>query len=62
MVNYLLHNHLIYLFIGKLVKVLLKTRVAKYLEWKSIDGTFVYQYQQGGIFSKAGATICKVNN
>jgi len=28
---------------GKLVKVLLKTNVAKYLEWKSIDATYVYQ-------------------
>lgn len=27
---------------GKLVKILLKTRVSKYLEWKSIDGTYVY--------------------
>jgi Rab GDP dissociation inhibitor len=27
---------------GKLVKILLKTKVAKYLEWKAIDGTFVY--------------------
>jgi len=27
---------------GKLVKILLKTRVAKYLEWKPIDGTYVY--------------------
>lgn len=27
---------------GKLVKILLKTRVAKYLEWKSIDSTYVY--------------------
>lgn len=28
---------------GKLVKILLKTRVSKYLEWKAIDGTYVYQ-------------------
>lgn len=27
---------------GKLVKILLKTNVAKYLEWKAIDGTYVY--------------------
>lgn len=27
---------------GNLVKILLKTRVSRYLEWKSIDGTFVY--------------------
>ena len=27
---------------GKLVKILLKTRVSRYLEWKCIDGTYVY--------------------
>jgi len=27
---------------GKLVKMLLKTKVAKYLEWKTIDAIFVY--------------------
>lgn len=39
---------------GKLVKMLLKTRVSKYLEWKSIDGTYVYQMKEGGVFSKGG--------
>jgi len=45
---------------GKLVKMLLKTRVAKYLEWKSIDATYVYQMRQAGFFSSGGGTICKV--
>jgi len=27
--------------LGNLVKILLKTRVARYLEWKAIDGTYV---------------------
>jgi Rab GDP dissociation inhibitor len=45
---------------GKLVKLLLKTRVSRYLEWKSIDGTYVYQMKEGGIFSSGGAKIAKV--
>lgn len=45
---------------GNLVKILLKTMVSRYLEWKSIDGTYVYQVQKGGIFSKGGPTIAKV--
>jgi RAB protein geranylgeranyltransferase component A len=28
--------------LGKLVKMLLHTTVTKYLEWKCVDGTFVY--------------------
>jgi Rab GDP dissociation inhibitor len=38
----------------------LKTRVAKYLEWKPVDGTFVYQNKEGGFFSKGGVKIEKV--
>jgi len=45
---------------GNLVKILLKTLVSRYLEWKSISGTYVYQVQSGGIFSKGGPTIAKV--
>jgi Rab GDP dissociation inhibitor len=45
---------------GKLVKMLLKTTVDKYLEWKSVEGTYVYQYQKGGFFSKGGGKIFKV--
>ena len=36
---------------GKLVKILLKTKVSRYLEWRSVDGSYVYQYQEGGMFS-----------
>jgi len=27
---------------GNLVKILLKTKVSRYLDWKAIDGTYVY--------------------
>ncbi len=36
---------------GKLVKILLHTKVTKYLEWKSVAGTYVYQYQGAGLFT-----------
>lgn len=52
---------------GKLVKILLKTRVSKYLEWKgryldyvAIDGTYVLQNKEPGFFSKGGIKIAKV--
>ena len=45
---------------GSLVKLLLKTNVSQYLEWKAVDGTFVYQFNKGGIFSKAKGAIHKV--
>lgn len=45
---------------GDLLKLLFKTGVIHYLEWKIIDGTFVYQWDKGGIFSSAKAKICKV--
>ena len=35
---------------GTLVKLLLHTKVTRYLEWKSVDGTYVYQYQAAGFF------------
>jgi Rab GDP dissociation inhibitor len=38
---------------GDIVKILLKTKVTRYLEWKSIDGTYVYQFQPAGIFQGA---------
>ncbi|CAE7330061.1 Gdi1 [Symbiodinium sp. KB8] len=38
---------------GDLVKILLKTKVSRYLEWKSCEGTYVYQYQEAGLFSGA---------
>ena len=43
-----------------MVKLLLSTNVSQYLEWKCIDGTFVYQWDEGGIFSKAKGVIHKV--
>ena len=45
---------------GKLVKLLLKTTVDKYLEWKTVEGTYVYQYSKGGFFSSSGGKIYKV--
>jgi Rab GDP dissociation inhibitor len=45
---------------GSLVKLLLKTNVSQYLEWKAVDGTFVYQYDKGGLFSKEKGVIHKV--
>lgn len=45
---------------GNLVKLLLNTNVAQYLEWKCIDGTFVYQWDKGGLLSKAKGVIHKV--
>jgi Rab GDP dissociation inhibitor len=45
---------------GNLVDLLLLTNVSQYLEWKCIDGTFVYQWDKGGIFSKAKGVIHKV--
>lgn len=45
---------------GKLVKMLLKTTVDKYLEWKTVEGTYVYQYSKGGFFSSSGGKIFKV--
>ena len=46
---------------GSLVKLLLKTNVSQYLEWKAVDGTFVYQFDKGGMFSKGkGGVIHKV--
>lgn len=38
---------------GSLVKILLKTKVSNYLEWKSCDGSYVYQFQEAGFFSGA---------
>lgn len=38
---------------GDIVKILLKTKVTRYLEWKSIEGTYVYQFQPAGMFQGA---------
>ena len=40
--------------------MLLKTEVSAYLEWRPVDGTYVYQVEEDGIFSKGGPKICKV--
>jgi Rab GDP dissociation inhibitor len=45
---------------GKLVKMLLHTKVTRYLEWKCIDASYVMQAQKGGMFSNAKNVICKV--
>ena len=45
---------------GKLVKMMIKTGVSKYLNWKCVDGTYVYQWQKGGMFSSKGGKIIKV--
>ena len=49
-----------YYFLGKLTKVLIKTNVSKYLEWKEIAGTYVFQNRKAGFFSSGGPTIAKV--
>lgn len=38
---------------GDLVKILVKTKVARYLEWKSCEGSYVYQYQEAGWITEA---------
>ena len=45
---------------GKLVKMLLHTKVTRYLEWKCVDASFVMQAQKGGMFSSAKNAIHKV--
>lgn len=45
---------------GKLVKMMIKTEVSKYLNWKCVDGTYVYQWSEGGLFSSEGGKIKKV--
>lgn len=45
---------------GKLVKMLLHTKVTRYLEWKCVDASYVMQAQKGGMFSSAKNAIFKV--
>jgi Rab GDP dissociation inhibitor len=45
---------------GKLVKMLLHTKVTKYLEWKCVDSSFVAQYQKAGLMKKEKLKVCKV--
>lgn len=45
---------------GKLVKMLLHTKVTKYLEWKCVDASYVVQHQAAGWLSAAKYAVCKV--
>lgn len=45
---------------GLLVKMLLHTKVTRYLEWKCVDGSYVMQHSDAGMFSKAKNAIHKV--
>jgi len=45
---------------GKLVKLIIKTKVSDYLSWKCVEGTYVYQWKKGGFFTKEGGKIDKV--
>ena len=45
---------------GKLVKMLLHTKVTKYLEWKCVDASFVVQHRKGGFFSSEKMAVVKV--
>ena len=45
---------------GKLVKMLLHTKVTKYLEWKCVDASYVCQYQKAGWLLSAKMAVCKV--
>ena len=46
---------------GKLVKIILHTiNVARNLEWKCVDESYVMQVSEGGMFSSGGAKIHKV--
>ena len=47
---------------GSLVKILLKTNVSKYFEWKSVERSFIYQFDKGGVFNKAKGKIHMVPN
>jgi Rab GDP dissociation inhibitor len=45
---------------GKLVKMLLHTKVTKYLEWKCVDASYVAQHQKAGMMSKEKMKIAKI--
>ena len=45
---------------GKLVKMLLHTKVTKYLEWKCVDASYVAQNYSGGMFKSGGLKIAKI--
>lgn len=45
---------------GKLVKMLLHTKVTRYLEWKCVDASYVVQHQAAGWLSSEKMAVCKV--
>jgi Rab GDP dissociation inhibitor len=45
---------------GKLVKLLLYSKVYKYLDWKCLDASYVYQFRKGGFFLDDKKIIYKV--
>ena len=45
---------------GKLVKMLLHTKVTKYLEWKCVDASYVVQHKKGGWLKSEHMAVCKV--
>ena len=45
---------------GKLVKMLLHTKVTKYLEWKCVDASYVTQHQKGGMLKKEKMIVAKI--
>lgn len=45
---------------GSLVKMLLHTKVTRYLEWKCCDASYVMQNKKGGMFSSAKTVVEKV--
>jgi len=45
---------------GLLVKMLLHTKVTRYLEWKCVDASYVMQHSKGGLLSSASNKIHKV--
>lgn len=45
---------------GKLVKMIIKMKVSHYLTWKSVEGSYVYQWQKGGFFSSDKGVIEKI--
>ena len=45
---------------GKLVKMLLHTKVTKYLEWQCVNASYVCQHQAAGWMSAAKMAVCKV--
>ena len=45
---------------GKLVKMLLHTKVTKYLEWKCVDASYVTQHQKAGMMKKEKMIVAKI--